>query len=172
MTPTQPIRAARARLVVACLATLALALAACSGANPSASPSASVSSSTAAEPSASQAPTVSQAPSASQAPASQVASARCALTPDASPSATVQWNSFVQGSPTIKAGQAVTFITQSGAGPTVTEGTVNWTAVADACIDELLVARLPLVVTFYQPGDYNIFCRMFASNMRTVVHVQ
>jgi hypothetical protein len=37
MTPAQPIRAKRARLVVACLATLALVLAACTGASPSAS---------------------------------------------------------------------------------------------------------------------------------------
>ena len=41
MTPTQPIRAGRSRFVVAALTTLTLALAACSGANPSASPSAS-----------------------------------------------------------------------------------------------------------------------------------
>jgi hypothetical protein len=44
MTPTQPIRATRMRFVVAGLATLALALAACS-ANPAASPSASPSAS-------------------------------------------------------------------------------------------------------------------------------
>lgn len=41
MTPTQPIRGGRVRFIVACLATLALALAACSGASPSDSPSAS-----------------------------------------------------------------------------------------------------------------------------------
>lgn len=65
MIRTEPIPTTHARLVVTCLATLALALAACSSANPSASPSAGVNSSTGAEPSASQAPIVSQAPSAS-----------------------------------------------------------------------------------------------------------
>ena len=89
----------------------------------------------------------------------------------ATPSATVQWNAKVEGSPTITAGQAVAFITQSPLGPTVTEGT-NGTAVADACIDKTLAAMVPLVVTFYQPGTYNIFCRKAPSIMITVVHVQ
>ena len=55
MTTTQLIRTPRGRLVVSCLATLALALGACSGANQPASPSASVTGSTGADPSASQA---------------------------------------------------------------------------------------------------------------------
>ena len=54
MTTTQLIRTPRGRLVVSCLATLALALGACSGANQPASPSASVTGSTGADPSASQ----------------------------------------------------------------------------------------------------------------------
>ena len=68
MTHTQPIRATHARFLVACLATLALAIAACGSVSPSASPSASVISGTAAEPSVSQAPSVSPAPTNSQAP--------------------------------------------------------------------------------------------------------
>ena len=140
----------------------ALALVACS----SAKPSASVRSTTGAKPSATQSPT------------SQVASVRCSLTPAASRSATVQWNLKVEGSPTIKAGQAVAFITQSNMGPTVTEAltaaemkATNGTAPAAACIDEALVAKSPLVVTFYRPGSYNIFCRKAPTIMRTVVHV-
>jgi plastocyanin len=78
---------------------------------------------------------------------------------------------MVEGSPTIKAGQAVAFITQGNLGPTVTEGT-NGKAAVDACIDVTLRARSPLVVTFYRPGVYNIFCRKAPTTMLTVVHVQ
>jgi hypothetical protein len=80
MTPIRPLTS-HARLAVACLATLSLALAACGSANPTASPTASVNSSTGAEPSASMAASVthsaivSQAPSASPAPAASPAAA-------------------------------------------------------------------------------------------------
>jgi hypothetical protein len=67
MTLAQPTRGTRAGFVVACLATLALAVAACSSTSQPASPSASVSSSTGAEPSASQVPSAIQPSVASQA---------------------------------------------------------------------------------------------------------
>ena len=76
----------------------------------------------------------------------------------------------VVGSPTIKAGQAVAFITQSNMGPTVTEGS-DGIAVEGACVDVGLAARVPMVVTFYKPGTYNIFCRKAPTIMLTVVTV-
>ena len=166
----------RAHLVAATLATLALALAACTSASSSTSPYA-IASSAGAEPPASQAP-ASQTPIASPthtaAPASPVAAARCAETPDAAPSATVQWNiPVVGGEPTIKAGQAVEFVT-TGLSPTVTEGT-NGKPAASACIDKTIgfaAATMSVVVTFYQPGDYSITCRKVPETMHTVVHVK
>ena len=112
-------------------------------------------------------------PPPSQAPASQVAAVRCAETPTAKPSATVQWNiPVVGGDPTIKAGQAVAFIT-TGPSPTVTEGT-NGQPAANACIDKTIgsdATTMKVVVTFYQPGDYNITCRKIPQDMHTVVYV-
>jgi plastocyanin len=110
---------------------------------------------------------------ASQAPASQVAAVRCAETPNAAPSATVQWTEPVVGAaPTIKAGQAVAFVT-TGFSPTVTEWT-NGQPAASPCIDKTIgsaVGSMKVVVTFYQPGDYNITCRKTPEDMHTVVHV-
>lgn len=150
MTP----HAGRRGVVLAAGAVLTLVLAACgSAASSSLSPSSI--------------PSPSQAP-----PASQLAVLRCASTPDATPSATVQWNLKVEGgNPTIKAGQAVAFITQSYQGPTVTEG-VNGVKAANFCIDKTLSYNVPGVVTFYQPGDYHIFCRKAPKTMLTIVHVQ
>ena len=154
MSYTTP-HAGRRGVMLAAGAVLTLVLAACSSA---ASPSSL---------SASSSPSQSHAP-----PASQVAVLRCASTPDAAPSATVQWNAQVEeGDPTIKAGQAVAFITQSYLGPTVTEG-VNGVKAADFCIDKTLSYNVPGVVTFYQPGDYHIFCRKAPTTMLTIVHVQ
>ena len=89
------------------------------------------------------------------------------------PSATVQWNiPVVGGEPTIKAGQAVAFVT-TGSSPTVTEGT-NGQPAANACIDKTIgsaVGQMSVVVTFYQPGDYSITCRKIPQDMHTVVHV-
>ena len=110
---------------------------------------------------------------ASQAPASQVAAARCAETPAAKPSVTVQWTEPVVGpEPTIKAGQAVEFVT-TGFSPTVTEWT-NGQPAASPCIDKTIgsdATAMKVVVTFYQPGDYNITCRKTPEDMHTVVHV-
>jgi plastocyanin len=76
--------------------------------------------------------------------------------------------------PTIKAGQAVAFIT-TGPSPTVTEGT-NGQPAASPCIDKVIGSDtnngMSVVVTFYQPGDYNIACRVIPLEMHTVVHVQ
>jgi plastocyanin len=119
-------------------------------------------------------PTPTSAP-ASQAPASQAAAVRCAETPGVTPSATVQWTSLVEGAePTIKAGQAVKFVT-TGFSPTVTEWGTNGHPADNPCIDKTIgsdVGPMSVVVTFYQPGDYNITCRKTPLSMHTVVHVQ
>jgi plastocyanin len=110
------------------------------------------------------------------APASQVAALRCAETPNAAPSATVQWTRGVPmgAEPTIKAGQAVAFVT-TGASPTVTEW-INGTPAASPCIDKAIGSDttngMSVVVTFYQPGDYNITCRVIPLEMHTIVHVK
>jgi plastocyanin len=95
---------------------------------------------------------------------------RCALTPDAKPIVIVPWGLFFQGTATIKAGQAVQFHNIDNEGATVTEGT-NGKPVADPCIDKRVEGKYSLVVTFYKPGDYHIFCRAITS-MHTVIHVQ
>jgi plastocyanin len=128
----------------------------------------------AATPTVTPAPAATPAPTPSAAPASPVAVARCVETPDAAPSATVQWNvPVVGGEPTITAGQAVAFIT-TGPSPTVTEGT-NGKPAANACIDKTIgsdASAMSVVVTFDQPGDYSITCRKIPEEMHTVVHVQ
>ena len=81
------------------------------------------------------------------------------------------WNKPVVGTfPIINAGDAVAFTTTEVMGPTVTEG-VNGIAAAHACVDKTLPRDRPLVVTFYVPGDYHIFCRKDPTTMQTVVHV-
>ena len=144
----------RLRVPVVLLATLALALAACTGASPSAGGSSSSSG----------------AESSLTAAVSHSATTRCQLTPDASPITTVQWGFLSQGTATIKAGQTVGFRNPDDGPATVTEGT-NGTAAADACIDEQVAGGYSLRVTFYQPGDYDLFCR-FVHDMHTVIHVQ
>ncbi|HTI29037.1 MAG TPA: hypothetical protein VL687_01565 [Methylomirabilota bacterium] len=85
--------------------------------------------------------------------------------------ATVKWNKPVEGSPTIKAGEAVAFITTLPMRPTVTEG-VNGVAVRHACIDQTLIEGKAVIVTFYEPGEYHLFCRKDPTTMLTVVLVQ
>lgn len=115
-------------------------------------------------------PAASPSTVASAAP-SEVAVIRCENTPDAIPVATLTWDKPVVGTfPTINAGEAVAFITTEVMGPTVTEG-VNGVAASDACVDKNLPRDRPLVVTFYEPGDYHIFCRKQPTTMQTVVHV-
>jgi plastocyanin len=169
MTPALPMRATRTRLTVGWLATLALALAACSGASPSASSGGSV----AAEPSASNAPAT-QVPTPTEAPlpTPRVAGAHCEVTPGAHVSETANWSFSVKARYTIKAGQALAFTPglDEPVGTTVTEGT-NGTAAPDACVDVPVAAGSSLVVTFYQPGDYYLFSRV-ASLLHTVIHVE
>jgi plastocyanin len=78
----------------------------------------------------------------------------------------------VGAEPTIKAGQAVAFVT-TGFSPTVTEWT-NGKPAESPCIDKTIgsdATAMKVVVTFYQPGDYNITCRKTPEDMHTVVHV-
>ena len=151
-TPPSLIRASRAHFVFPCMATLALALAACGGASNAGSS------------------TGARRPAIHKSTVTKTATTDCAATPHASPVATVQWNPQVKGSPTIKAGQAVAFVTQNYGGPTVTEGK-NGTAVAHPCTDATLQYRSPLILTFPKPGVYHIFCRKAPTTMFTVVRV-
>jgi plastocyanin len=151
-------------------AVLILALAACSS-GPISDGSPTPSSSSAAA-SMSMASVASTAPTATTVPSpSQAGAARCSVTADASPSATVTIASFSFGDPvTITAGQAVAFINQDGVAHTITEGT-DGTAASDACVDKSVGAGGTVIVTFNQPGDYQITCK-FHSTMQTVVHIQ
>jgi plastocyanin len=138
---TDPRQAPRVPLLAIAAATMLL-LAACSGASPSASTSAAASSTT----------------------------ARCSVTADASPSATIEISGSQFGDAVdISAGQAVAFVNKDTLDHTVTEGT-NGTAVADACVDEPIEAGETEVVTFTQAGDYDITCTIHSS-MQTAVHV-
>ena len=105
----------------------------------------------------SNAPIVSSAPS----PSGPV---RCAVTPDASPSATVKIflndvSIFNFTHPvTIKAGQAVVFMNPNGAPHTITEGTYG-KAAANACVNVGIASNTNVTVTFYQAGTYQITCK-------------
>lgn len=160
-------RITRQRLL-ACLAILILPAGCAGNGSPTSTPSSTPTRS------ATPAPTVTSVPTPTSAAASQEAVLRCAETPDVAPSATISWNiPVVGGEPTIKAGQAVAFVT-SGPSPTVTEGT-NGKPTANACIDKTIgsaAASMSVVVTFYEPGDYNITCRKIPEDMHTEVHVR
>jgi plastocyanin len=118
--------------------------------------------------------TTTPTPSATSPTGSGVAAVRCAETDNATPSATVQWDEVMGPEATIKAGQAVVFVT-TGFSPTVTEW-INGTPAASPCIDKAIGSDtnngMSLVVTFYQPGDYNITCRVIPLEMHTIVHVR
>ncbi len=133
---------------------LTMVLAACSGAvsaSPGSTPPMSMGSSL------STAPSVSTAPS----PSGPV---RCAVTPGASPSATIKAGQdklglFIFSDPvTIKAGQAVVFTNGNGSPHTITEGT-NGEAAADACVNVPISPNTSVTVTFYLPGTYQITCK-------------
>jgi len=97
--------------------------------------------------------------------------ARCSLTPDVDPAATVAISLSQFGDEvTISAGEAVEFSNEDSIGHTVTEGT-GGAATADACVDESLAGGNSLVVTFDEAGDYQITCTVHPS-MQTVVHVE
>ncbi|MEO6059515.1 MAG: plastocyanin/azurin family copper-binding protein [Candidatus Limnocylindria bacterium] len=129
------------------LVAMALALAACSDSSPSVSASASESA------------------------AGPPSAARCADTPDGSPSATVQIAGSAFGDEvTVAAGQAVVFTNQNGAGHTITEGTGGQPA-DGACVDESIGGGQSVIVTFNAPGDSQITCKIHPS-MQTAVHVE
>lgn len=157
--------AGRRWMALAAGAILTLALAACSSAA-SPTPGSNVAASMSTAGVASATPTASAVPSASQA-----ASARCVATPDASPNATIKIASFAFGAAvTIPVGQVVAFTNQDAVAHTVTEGT-GGQAADNACVDELAGAGSSVIVTFNQPGDYQITCKIHHT-MQTVVHVQ
>jgi plastocyanin len=109
-------------------------------------------------------------PSPTSATASEAASARCSVTPDVDPAATVTISGTSFGDEvTVSAGDAVAFSNEDSFGHTVTEGT-NGTAASDACVDESVAAGATVVVTFDEPGDYQITCKIHSS-MQTVIHV-
>jgi plastocyanin len=153
----------RPTTIGASLGALVLALAACNSSS-SPSPEGAESQPAASLPAASQ-------PAASEAAPSEAGTARCEVTPDASPSATdtISGNSFGDEI-TITAGQAVAFTNNDAVGHTVTEGT-GGTAAIDACVDSPIGAGGTVVVTFNEAGDYQITCKIHAS-MQTVIHVQ
>jgi plastocyanin len=146
--------------------TLTLALTACSSV---ASPTPSSSS----MPPMSMASTVSTTPSTSTAP-SPSGPVRCAVTPNAAPSATVKIFTdnvgfFNFSDPvTVKAGQAVVFKNPNGSPHTITEGT-NGQAVAGACVDAPIASNANVTVTFYQPGTYQITCIPHPSMQTSVI---
>ena len=145
--------------LVAMLAGLAIALAACGGAEtdtPSASASAPTSS-----PSATVAQTESAAPTVSATP-----------TDDASSEAEVVLGdmSFSPGELTVAAGTTVTFSNPSSFPHTVTHGTGGRPA-DDAAFDEAISSDGGTVeITFDEPGTYDITCKLHPSmQMRVVV---
>ncbi len=145
------------------LGALILSVAACSS---STSPSAAGGAS---QPAASQ-PAASQ-PAASEVAPSEAGTARCELTPNPSPSATVTISGSNFGDEiTITAGKVVAFTNEDSVGHTVTEGT-GGAAAADACVDSPIGAGGTVVVTFNEAGDYQITCKIHAT-MQTVIHAQ
>lgn len=148
--------ALRPRLLGASLGALVLTLAACSSGGSSSAPSVGGA--------------TSQLPVASEAAASQGA-ARCEVTADATAAATNEIASSTFGAEvTISAGEAVTFTNNDGMAHTITEGT-SGQAASEACVDEPIAAGASVTVTFNEPGDYDITCKIHSS-MQTVVHVQ
>jgi plastocyanin len=102
---------------------------------------------------------------------SAAAGGRCALTPDASATATMTLSGFQFGDEiTIPADGVVEFTNEDGVGHVVAEGS-DGVAVDGACINEPIAAGTSLVVTFTEPGDYNITCTIHGT-MHTVIHVE
>lgn len=99
------------------------------------------------------------------------AAARCEVTADATAAATNELASFAFGDEvTVQAGEAVAFTNNDGTAHTITEGT-GGTAVDGACVDEPIAAGATVTVTFNEPGDYDITCKLHSA-MQTVVHVE
>src|SRR4029077_3068361 len=94
-----------------------------------------------------------------QAAASQAA-AGCAVTPDASPTATNTLSAGAFGAGvTIAAGQAVAFVNSDSTAHTITQGT-GGSAASNACVDVPIAVGATVVVTFSLPGDYQITCKI------------
>jgi plastocyanin len=103
--------------------------------------------------------------------ASEPAAARCEVQADADPAATIAISGSAFGDEvTISAGEAVAFTNEDTLGHTVTEGT-GGAADADACVNESVAGGATVVVTFNEPGDYQITCTIHAS-MQTAAHVE
>jgi plastocyanin len=136
------LRAGRRAPFVIAVAATALVLAACSAASPS-------------EPA-----------------GSAAAGGRCSVTlaaPHAD--ATVEISGLQFGDEvTIPAGGVVEFTNQDSVGHVVAEGT-DGLAAADACINEPIAAGTSLLVTFTEPGDYQITCTIHRT-MHTAIHVE
>jgi plastocyanin len=141
------LRRGRGAPLLAAAAAAALLLAGCTSASPTSGATAGV--------------------SASEAPASE----RCSLTPDVDPDATMQISGLQFGDEiTVAAGDAVAFANQDSVAHNVVEGTGGVPA-ADACINEPIAPGSTLVVTFTEPGDYQITCTIHPP-MQTVIHVE
>jgi plastocyanin len=98
-------------------------------------------------------------------------SARCELTPDAAPAATIQIVNRTYGPPvTVDAGEAVAFRSQDDTTHTVTEGVAGHAA-DNVCARQRLPPHQGTVVTFHLPGDYQFTCTIHGS-MHTTVHVR
>jgi plastocyanin len=103
--------------------------------------------------------------------ASETTGARCSLTPDVAPDATMPISGLKFGDEiSVAAGDAVEFTNQDSAPHTVVEGTGGVPA-ANACVNEPIAAGTTLVVTFSAPGDYQITCSIHPT-MQTAIHVQ
>jgi plastocyanin len=100
----------------------------------------------------------------------QPANGQCAVTPGASPKATVKIANLAFGpAVTVKTGDAVVFTNNDSTDHTVTQGT-GGQAADNACVNEHVNVGQSVTVTFSQPGDYQITCTIH--KMETVVHVQ
>jgi plastocyanin len=149
MTAPQPFEVHSHRLLGVGIVMLALAAGACSSA---ASPSAG-------------------GPDGSEPAASEAGTARCEVAADAASAADIELVGFeFSGEASIAVGEAVTFTNGDSAGHTVTEGT-GGTAADGACVDESIGAGATVVVTFSEPGEYQITCKLHPA-MQTVVHVE
>ena len=102
---------------------------------------------------------------------SQGGAAACEVSAGATAAATITIAGSAFGDEvTISAGESVTFTNDDGAGHTITEGT-GGQAASDACVNESIAGGASVTVTFNEPGDYDITCRIHTS-MQTVVHVE
>ena len=96
----------------------------------------------------------------------------CALTPDATPDATIVIEGRAFASTVIvRAGEAVAFVNRDSTRHTVTEGIGGHADYQTACVQTRLDPHESTAVTFLQPGDYPITCTIHAK-MQTIVHVR